>query len=272
MFGIWTCDNMEKWKRRTARKNIRHGNNQLGKNKVWSQRWRNSKKRKRRYGKRYGHREKICFPEFCGSSGWKKRLPAKLACQIRNETLQPSVAQSTLGSQKWPKKSDSEHVLKLRCRKSALVAQSTFWSKKLQHTCGLHQSGNWDEEHAHAIRAWGTMRKKIMAKAGTTFESCDMEKLHPVLERSTCSNPTWTTMAWWLQNKLDILQHIFHNNYLPLPQQKPFSQPPASTTTTSSSTRYYNFYIFVIFNSYNDYNHKNYKKHNNYNNCNNHNN
>ena len=132
--------------------------------------------------------KKICFPEFCSSSGWKKRLPAKLACQIRNETLQPSVAQSTLGSQKWQKKSDSEHVLKLRCRKSALVAQSTFWSKKLQHTWGSHHLENWDDENAHAIRAWSTMRNKKVAKAGTTFESCDMGKLHPVVGRSTCSN------------------------------------------------------------------------------------
>ena len=63
------------------------------------------------------------FPIICGSGGSKSRLAtaagAEPAGHMKDEKLHAVVARSTFGSKKWPKLMASEHVWKLRCRKSA---------------------------------------------------------------------------------------------------------------------------------------------------------
>ena len=63
------------------------------------------------------------FPMICGSGGSKSRLAkaagAEPAGQIKDEQLRAVVARSTFGSKKCQDTSGSEHFWKFGCRKSA---------------------------------------------------------------------------------------------------------------------------------------------------------
>jgi len=126
---------------------------------IWTdekQRWEESEKRReeeRRSQKRQPRKKedpgartgrkvaKHCvFPLICGSGGPKSRLAkaagAEPAGQMRDEQLHAVVARSTLPSQNVQNTSASEHILKLRCRKSALRcgARHVPKSKCTKHT------------------------------------------------------------------------------------------------------------------------------------------
>ena len=90
------------------------------------------------------------FPMICGSGGSKTRLAkaggAEPSGQMRNEKLHAVVERSTFRSQNVQSTPFSGHFWKLRCRKSARTK-------------------------THQVR--------------TTFGSCDVEKVHAILARST---------------------------------------------------------------------------------------
>ena len=99
---------------------------------------------------------------ICGSGGSKSRLTkaagAEPCGQMRDEwkvARRWVVAQSTFPSQNAQSTPGSEHFLKLRCRKSA--------------------------------RRWHLQVKKLKApQLRNAFRSCDVEKMHAVVARSTC--------------------------------------------------------------------------------------
>ena len=98
---------------------------------------------------------------ICGSGGSKSRLAkaagAEPAGQMRDEKLHAVVARSTFASQNVQNTWVSEHFWKLRCRKSARRCGAKHISKS---KCTKHH-----------VR--------------TTFGSCDVEKVHAVVVRST---------------------------------------------------------------------------------------
>ena len=82
----------------------------------------------------------VFFPMICGSSGSKSNLAkaagAEPAGQMRDEKVRAVVARSTFPSQKNKNTSRSEHLWKLRCRKSArrCGAKHSSKSKCTRHT------------------------------------------------------------------------------------------------------------------------------------------
>ena len=105
-------------------------------------------------------RNTVFFPMIWGSGGSKSRLAkaagAEPAGQMRDEKLHAVVARSTFRSQKNTPLSD--HSWRLRCRKKCtpLWREAHFQVKMYK---------------AHQLR--------------TTFGSCDVEKVHAVVARST---------------------------------------------------------------------------------------
>ena len=99
---------------------------------------------------------------ICGSGGSKSRLAkaagAEPAGQMRDEKLHAVVARSTFRSQNVQNTPFSDHFWKLRCRKSA-------------RRCG-------GEAHFE-VKMYKTHHCR------TTFGSCDVEKVHAVVARST---------------------------------------------------------------------------------------
>ena len=97
------------------------------------------------------------FPVICGSRGAKSRLAkaagAEPAGQMRDEKLHAVVARSTFRSQNVQNTPSSDDFWKLWCRKGA-------------RRCGAKHI--WKTHHAR-----------------TTFGSCDVEKVHAVVARST---------------------------------------------------------------------------------------
>ena len=80
------------------------------------------------------------FPMICGSGGSKSRLAkaagAEPAGQMRDEKLHAVVARSTFPSEKVQNTRGSDHLLRLRCRKSArrCGAKHILKSKCTKHT------------------------------------------------------------------------------------------------------------------------------------------
>ena len=129
---------------------------------------------------------------ICGSGGSKSRLAkaagAEPAGQMSDEKLHAVVARSRFPSQNV-QNTVSDHFWKLRCRKSArrCGAKHILKSKCTKHTMlgpllEVEMSKKctplWREAHfevkmykAHQVR--------------TTFGSCDVEKVHAVVARST---------------------------------------------------------------------------------------
>ena len=130
---------------------------------------------------------------ICGSGGSKSRLAkaagAEPCGQMRDENLHAVVARSTFASEKAKNTSRSEHFWKLRCRKSArrCGAKHISKSKCLKHNRSVPLSEVemskkctplWREAHFEV-----KMLKTLHVR--TTFGSCDVEKVHAVVARST---------------------------------------------------------------------------------------
>ena len=130
---------------------------------------------------------------ICGSGGWKSRLAkaagAEPAGQMRDEKLHAVVARSTFPSQNVQNTPLSDHFWKLRCRKSArrCGAKHISKSKCIKHTIigpllevamSKKCTPLWREAHFQV-----NMYKAHHCR--TTFGSCDVEKVHAVVARST---------------------------------------------------------------------------------------
>ena len=159
---------------------------------------------------------------ICGSRGSKSRLAkaagAEPAGQMRDEKLHAAVARSTFASQNVQNTWVSEHFWKLRCRKSARPCNAKHISKS---KCTKHLSVGplleaamskkcmplWREAHFQFTKqtTFGPLLEVAMLKkcmrlwreadfqvkmykthhVRTTFGSCDDEKVHAVVARST---------------------------------------------------------------------------------------
>ena len=133
------------------------------------------------------------FPMICGSGGSKSRLAkaagAEPAGQRRDEKLHAVVARSTFRSQNVQNTPLSDHSWKLRCRKSARRCGAKHISKS---KCTRHTSVGpllevemskkctplWREAHFE-VKMYKAHQRR------TTFGSCDVEKVHSVVARST---------------------------------------------------------------------------------------
>ena len=133
------------------------------------------------------------FPMIWGSGGSKSRLAkaagAEPAGQMRDENLHAVVARSTFPSQNVQNTRGSDHFWKLRCRKSARRCGAKHISKS---KCTKHQGFGpllevvmskkctplWREAHFQ-VKMYKTPGVR------TTFGSCDVEKVHAVVARST---------------------------------------------------------------------------------------
>ena len=131
-----------------------------------------------------------------GSGGSKSRLAkaagAEPAGQMRDEKLHAVVARSTFASQNVQNTSASDHFWKLRCRKSARRCGAKHISKS---KCTKHLRVGpllevarskkcpplWREAHFQ-VKMYKTLQRR------TTFGSCDVEKVHDVVARSTFPN------------------------------------------------------------------------------------
>ena len=130
---------------------------------------------------------------ICGSGGSKSRLAkvagAEPAGQRRDEKLHAVVARSTFRSQNVQNTPCLDHFWKLRCRKSArrCGAKHISKSKCTKHTrfgplLEVEMSKKctplWREAHFE-VKMYKTHHGR------TTFGSCDVEKVHTVVARST---------------------------------------------------------------------------------------
>ena len=130
---------------------------------------------------------------ICGSGGSKSRLAkaagAEPAGHRSDEKLHAVVARSTFPSQKVQNTSGPDHFCKLRCRKSARRCGAKHISKsRVLKTGGLGPllevemskkcTPLWREAHFE-VKMYKTLGVR------TTFGSCDVEKVHAVVARST---------------------------------------------------------------------------------------
>ena len=128
-----------------------------------------------------------------GSGGSKSRLAkaagAEPAGQMRDEKLHAVVARSTFASQNVENTSAPDRFWKLRCRKSArrCGAKHISKSKCTKHTIvgpllevvmSKKCTPLWREAHFQ-VKMYKTHHCR------TTFGSCDVEKVHAVVARST---------------------------------------------------------------------------------------
>ena len=155
------------------------------------------------------------IPMICGSGGSKSRLAkaagAEPAGQMRDEKLHAVVARSTFPSQNVQNTPTSDHFWKLRCRKSACRcgAKHISNSKCTKHTIlgpllEVEMSKKcmplWREAHFQ-LKMYKTHHSR------TTFASCDVEKVHAVVARSTfpsenVQNTTCSDHFWRLRCRL----------------------------------------------------------------------
>ena len=130
---------------------------------------------------------------ICGSGGSKSRLAkaagAEPAGQMRHEKVHAVVARSTFPSQNGQNTRGADHFWKLRCRKSArrCGAKHILKSKCAKHTMvgpllevamSKKCTPLWREAHFQ-VKMYKTPQLR------TTFGSCDVEKVHAVVARST---------------------------------------------------------------------------------------
>ena len=140
-----------------------------------------------------GKSRNTVFPMIWGSGGSKSRLAkaagAEPAGQMRDEKLHAVVARSTFRSQNVQNTPLSDHFWKLRCRKSArrCGAKHISKSKCTKHTIvgpllevamSKKCTPLWREAHFQ-VKMYKTHHCR------TTFGSCDVEKVHAVVARST---------------------------------------------------------------------------------------
>ena len=130
---------------------------------------------------------------ICGSGGSKSRLAkaagAEPAGHRSDAKLHAVVARSTFPSQNVQNTRGSDHFWKLRCRKSArrCGAKHISKSKCTKHTIlgpllevamSKKCTPLWREAHFQ-VKMYKTLGVR------TTFGSCDVEKVHAVVARST---------------------------------------------------------------------------------------
>ena len=146
---------------------------------------------------------------ICGSGGSKSRLAkvagAEQAGQMRDQKLHAVVARSKFRSQNVQNTPGPDHFWKLRCRKSARrcgakhiskskCTKHTMFGPLLEVAMSKKCTALWHEAHfevkmykAHHVR--------------TTLGSCDVEKVHVVVGRSTfrCQKckKLWGTEHFW---------------------------------------------------------------------------
>ena len=133
------------------------------------------------------------FPMICGSGGSKSRLAkvagAEAVGQMGDEKVHAVVARSTFPSQNVQNTPMSDHFWKLRCRRSARRCGAKHIStSKVLKTDGLGPllevamskkcTPLWREAHFQ-VKMYKTHQVR------TTFGSCDVEKVHAVVARST---------------------------------------------------------------------------------------
>ena len=200
------------------------------------------------------------FPIICGSGGSKSRLAkaagAEPSGQMRDEKVHAVAARSTFASEKAKNTPGADHFWKLRCRKSARRCGRNHISKSkcTKHTrsgpllevemsksarrCGAkHISKSKCTKHF----SFGALLEVAMSKkctplwreahfevkmykthqVRTTFRSCDLEKVHAVVARSTfrsqnvrnttCSLHFWRFIcrfAWQEQGIVHLLKKV----------------------------------------------------------------
>ena len=130
---------------------------------------------------------------ICGSGGSKSRLAkaagAEPAGQMRHEKVHAVVARSTFPSQNGQNARGADHFWKLRCRKSArrcgakhiLKSKCTKYRNfgpLLEVAMSKKCTPLWREAHFE-VKMYKTPQPR------TTFGSCDVEKVHAVVARST---------------------------------------------------------------------------------------
>ena len=176
-FRSYTSDNMDSWKAEVRR--------------VRREKSKKTEDTDARKGRKVA---KHCvFPMICGSGGSKSRLAkaagAEPAGHRSDEKLHAVVARSTFRSQNVQNTPGSDHFWKLRCRKSArrCGAKHILKSKCTKHTIlgpllEVQMSKKctplWREAHFE-VKMYKTPQCR------TTFGSCDVEKVHAVVARST---------------------------------------------------------------------------------------
>ena len=128
------------------------------------------------------------FSQWFGAPEGRK-VGSAGAGQMRDEKLHAVVAQSTFRSQNVESTPRSDHFWQLRCRKSARRCGAKHISKS---KCTKHTSVGpllevamskkctplWREAHSE-VKMYKTHQRR------TTFGSCDVEKVHAVVARST---------------------------------------------------------------------------------------
>ena len=147
-----------------------------------------------------------------GPGGSKSRLAkaagAEPAGQMRDEKLHAVVARSTFPSQNVQNTPGADHFWQLTCRKSARRCGAKHISKS---KCTKHLSVGpllevamskkctplWREAHFE-VKMYKTPQRR------TTFGSCDVEKVHAVVARSTfrsqnVQNTPWSEHFWKLR-------------------------------------------------------------------------
>ena len=130
---------------------------------------------------------------ICGSGGSKSRLAkaagAEPAGQMRDEKLYAVVARSTFPSQNVQSTPLSDHFWKVRCQKSARCcgAKHISKSKCTKHTVvGPLLQGEMSKKCTPLWReAHFEVKMDKAHHSRTTFGSCDVEKVHAVVARST---------------------------------------------------------------------------------------
>ena len=164
---------------------------------------------------------------ICGSGGSKSRLAkaagAEPSGQMRDEKVHAVVARTTFRNQNVQSTPCSDHFWKLRCRKSACRCGAKHISKskctkhtrsgpRLEVEMSKKCTPQWREAHFEV-----TMYKTHQLR--TTFTSCDVEKVHGVVARSTfrsqnvqstpCSDHVWRfrcRFAWQAQGIVHLVK------------------------------------------------------------------
>ena len=186
-------------------------------------------------------RNTVFFPVICGSGGSKSRLAkaagAEPAGQMSDEKLHAVVARSTFRSQNVQKHTSFGPLLEVEMRKKCTPSwrEAHFELKMYKAPQRRTTFGGWDVEKVHAVVARSTFRsenvqnmsapdhfwklrcrksarrcgakhisKSKMYKAHhsrTTFGSCDVEKVHAVVARSTFRSQnvksSWGSDHFW---------------------------------------------------------------------------
>ena len=130
------------------------------------------------------------FPMICGSGGSKSRLAgAAPSGQMRDEKLHAVVALSTFWSKKGKNTSRLERFWKLSCGKSArrCGAKHVSKSKCIKHTMfgPLSEVELWKNAQPLFREAHVQVKMYKARQLRTTFGSWDIEKVHTVVARST---------------------------------------------------------------------------------------